>query len=48
MKAFLQYFGFTPTENDIKIGGIVPAWVDKNKFPPKDVPHPTKTMTDRN
>ena len=40
-------FGFTPTENDIKIGGIVPAWVDINKFPPKDVPHPIKTMTDQ-
>ena len=40
-------FGFNPTENDIKIGGIVPAWVDKTKFPPKDVPHPIKTMTDK-
>ena len=40
-------FGFTPTENDIKTGGIVPAWVDKNKLPPKDVPQPINTMTDK-
>ena len=40
-------FGFTPTENDIKLGGIVPAWVEKNKLPPKDVPHPINTMTDK-
>ncbi len=28
-------------------GFIVPAWVKEDKSPPKDVPHPLKTLTDR-
>ena len=29
-----------------KDGFIIPAWVKPDKLPPKDVPHPLKTLTD--
>jgi pimeloyl-ACP methyl ester carboxylesterase len=30
----------------VREGFIVPAWVQANKLPPKDVPHPYKTLLD--
>ncbi len=30
-----------------EMGYIVPSWVSKKKSPPKDVPHPGKTLTDK-
>jgi pimeloyl-ACP methyl ester carboxylesterase len=30
----------------VKDGGVIPSWVDPNQPPPKDVPHPVKTLTD--
>ena len=33
------------TQNSVN-GFVVPAWVEDGKLPPKDVPHPLKTLTD--
>ena len=36
-----------PNKKDLEKGFIYPFWVSDDKKPPKDVPHPLKTFTDK-
>ena len=36
-----------PGEFEVVNGYVIPPWVPDGKLPPKDVPHPLKTLTDR-